>query len=292
MGNCAAIQVGAYVDTCVGKPCSVACPTNPCANPGYVCNNGMCNQSIAPEADCTFLSNVCTPSCIDKASCQQCPSKPGCTYSQCNPECMSGMEFCENGVCKPIMITPPLPTGCNPPCGIGYTCYNKACSKDIPVDLCAGQSCSAKCPYGKCSITGQTCKGGECTVVDDACFGKECSSECPDGTCSITGQTCEGGTCFEPTVLPVYDRYGCNTSIGQTWCASTSRCHFESSDPCRPVVPIIPVEPIVVPPTGGCDGLNRDGNFDYTCLMEGQNSMMLILGIALLGGFVIMSGGK
>jgi len=266
MGNCAGIQVGSYVETCEGKPCSPACPNNPCANPGYVCNNGICNQSVIATADCSLISNMCTASCIDKASCQQCPSKPGCFYTgnQCSPGCFTG-EYCDAGVCKKIVTTVPAPTGCVPACRTGEICYEGLCTKTIIPDPCASKPCSAVCTYGSCP-TGQLCMNGKCTV----------------------------------SVPPEYDEYGCDKAIGQTYCAAQMRCHIESEDPCVPIVPVGGIYPPgvvkpgaqVIAPAGSCDGLNRNGSFDYTCLMEGQNSLMLIIGIALLGGVVLMAGRK
>jgi hypothetical protein len=229
MGNCAAIQVGSYVDTCVGKPCSTACPTNACPSPGDVCVNGNCIGSVTPTADCSLISNKCTMSCIDKASCQECPSKPGCIYTGnlCIPECYTG-EWCDAGVCKKIAIIP-VETGCPLGCAAGEVCYNGICTQTIT---------------------------------------------------PIT------------TVPPEYDVYGCNKDIGETWCAARAQCHIEHTDPCNPIVPVTPDESIIVTPAGECDGLNRNGSFDFSCLMEKQNQMMLILGVALLGGFVLLSSGK
>jgi hypothetical protein len=212
MGNCAAIQVGAYVDTCVGKPCSPACPTNACESPGDVCVNGMCIGSVISSADCSLESNKCTMSCIDKSSCQQCPSKPGCTYTGnlCTPECYTG-EWCDAGTCK--TITPePVVTGCSPPCGTGYVCYNGVCNK----------------------------------------------------------------------TLPEYDVYGCNKDIGETWCAAQGRCHIEYEDPCNPIVP-------------GGNGTYHPPDESTPIAFDSilQNPQMLaILGIALIGGFIMMSSGK
>lgn len=221
MGNCAAIQVGSYVDTCVGKPCSTACPTNACPSPGDVCVNGNCIGSVTPTADCSLISNKCTMSCIDKASCQECPSKPGCIYTGnlCTPECYTG-EWCDAGVCKKI-ATIPVETGCPLGCAAGEVCYNGICTQTITPII---------------------------TVPGD------------------------------------YDTYGCNKAIGETWCAARAQCHIEHTDPCNPIVPVgtpsAPLTPDTTVPGGVFDSLL-------------QNPQMLaILGIALIGGFMIMSSGK
>lgn len=229
MGNCAAIQVGAYVDTCVGKPCSVACPTNACESPGAVCVNGMCIGSIAPGADCSLISNKCTASCIDKASCQECPFKIGCTKTYCDPECYTG-EWCDAGVCRKNTVVP-AETTCPLGCGESETCHQGVCIKNI----------------------------------------------------DVTPPT--------PYVPPVIDTHGCNTAMGQTWCAAQARCHIEYEDPCVPITPVggdgSPTPGVVTP--GETPGGTTPSAVD-TLLQNPQ--LLAILGIALLGGFVIMSGRK
>lgn len=338
MGNCAAIQVGAYVDSCAGKPCSPACPINPCAMPGYICNSGTCNQAIAPGADCSLTSNICTPSCWNVATCEQCQYKPGCecTGKPCSTLCPSGScptgEKCVGGSCASTTTNPCLGKPCSYTCPIGSCdpglqciggscadpCAGKACSPSCPsgscapgltctnylcTDPCAYKSCSTTCPNGTCPA-GQLCTNGTCVtqVIVDQCEGKPCSTGCPYGSCT-TGQSCTGGKCVAP-VAPDYDTYGCNKAIGETYCASRMTCHIESEDPCNPIVPIGSGTTGGGTTGGGttgggtitipfpCDGLNRNGSFDYTCAMEGQNSLMLILGIALLGGFVMLSSRK
>lgn len=259
MGNCATVTVGAYVETCVGKICSEACPNGSCPS-GWACNSGVCNDPVTPGANCSISTNFCTPSCIDKSTCAQCPSKPGCTLAP-------------------------------------------------PVDPCLGKLCSAACPYGVC-FNGQTCTAGVCTggAPVDPCLGKSCSAACPSGSCSA-GQSCVGGTC---TTLDTFDPHGCNTTQGytwcpaklscqkicdnpdldiydcdktkgETWCARTQRCHIEYTDPCNPIIPVgsdtppgdvTPVETLT-DTTGGM-----------------SPSIMALLGIALIGGFVMMSGKK
>lgn len=102
MGNCATVQVGAYVESCVGKPCSSVCPTGSCPNAGWVCNSGVCNAPYVETADCSISTNYCNPSCLDRSTCTQCPSKAGCPTAT-----IGGM------------IDVP---GCTLPCPTGYVC--------------------------------------------------------------------------------------------------------------------------------------------------------------------------
>jgi len=303
MGNCAAIQVGAYVDSCAGKPCSIACPTNPCALPGQVCNSGNCNDSINPNADCSLITNTCTPSCIDKATCQQCPYKPGCaTPGVCSPACYTG-EWCDAGTCKKISQLPnpvPIPTGCNPACGVGYTCYNTSCVKNVPV--------ISSCPTTPCA-GGYTCTNGVCNkdVVTTPIPG--CNTPCSAGYICDTANN----QCVLSTIIDEFDTYGCNKTKGETWCAAKGQCHIEYLNPCNAITPV---------GGGTIDSHGCDSNLGQswcaskarchvdaaeTCdssdigttigdgisgLLGNQNSLMLVLGVALLGGFVIMSSRK
>jgi hypothetical protein len=47
--------------------------------------------------------------------------------------------------------------------------------------------------------------------------------------------------------FPTLDTNGCDTSIGETWCAARQECHIESTDPCLPIEPVTEVPPYIPP---------------------------------------------
>ena len=202
MGNCATVQVGAYVESCAGKPCSSVCPTGSCPN-GWICNSGVCNAPYVETADCSISTNYCTPSCLDKASCVQCPNKDGC---------------------------------------------------------------------------------GETVDV------RGCNQPCPDG--SICNETLH--QCIPITINPNIDIYGCDTSVGSTWCAARNSCHIESTDPCRPIMPVTPPGEPTPPPPGVVTPQPTPAPTETPTddIMGFPPQTLLLLGLALMGGFVMMSSRK
>ena len=89
-----------------------------------------------------------------------------------------------------------------------------------------------------------------------------------------------------PDADPVPDVYGCYPTLShdnQTmWCESAGKC-ISYNENCA-YSPIGTVEP---PVATTCQGFNRNGAFDISCLIEGGNSLFLIIGIALLGGILM-----
>jgi len=46
------------------------------------------------------------------------------------------------------------------------------------------------------------------------------------------------------------DTHGCDMDAGYTWCDETQLCHIESTDPCRPIEPVVVGDnTVVIPPT-------------------------------------------
>jgi len=277
MGNCATVTVGAYVETCVGKPCSAACPNGSCPS-GWACNSGVCNAPITPGADCSISTNYCTPSCIGKSTCAQCPSKSGCQTAPPADPCLGKLcsSTCQYGVCFN-----------------GQTCVGGICTGGIPADPCLGKLCSTTCPSGSCP-SGQSCTNGMCAIPDtfdphgcDITLGY---AWCPS---KISCQkTCEGTD---------IDIYGCDKSKGETWCARTQSCHIESTDPCNPIAPTGVCNPSTQQcAPGWCEtGLCPSGQTCNRGVCTGDAAgiggmspqIWALLGIALLGG-ILISGRK
>lgn len=135
MGNCATVQVGAYVESCVGKPCSSVCPTGSCPNTGWICNGGVCNAPYVETADCSISTNYCTPSCLDKSTCAQCPSKAGCPGADttnvpgCNAPCDPGY-ICNDSLhqCVPSNVNPDIDIhGCDTSVGSTWCAARNSC---------------------------------------------------------------------------------------------------------------------------------------------------------------------
>lgn len=101
------------------------------------------------------------------------------------------------------------------------------------------------------------------------------------------------------SVAPDLDINGCNKTIGETWCAATQKCHQEWVNPCYPIEPVgggtvvyVDTTPAPTPTTGACDGLNRNGSFDVSCMMEPGNQLLLLAAIAVVGGAVYLATRK
>jgi hypothetical protein len=99
------------------------------------------------------------------------------------------------------------------------------------------------------------------------------------------------------SVAPDLDINGCNKTTGETWCARTQKCQKEWENPCNPIEPVGGGTVVYTdttpapstPATGTCDGLNRNGEFDVSCLMDPKNQIMLIAAIAIVGGAIFLA---
>jgi len=116
------------------------------------------------------------------------------------------------------------------------------------------------------------------------------------------------------SVAPDLDINGCNKTTGETWCAKTQKCQQEWITPCNPIEPVgggtVIYQPTIPAPTqtpapstpdsyelpyeirNPCDGLNRNGSFDISCMMEPTNQMLLIAAIAIVGGAIYLATRK
>lgn len=83
------------------------------------------------------------------------------------------------------------------------------------------------------------------------------------------------------SVAPDLDTFGCNKTIGETWCAATQKCQQEWIDPCNPIEPV-GGGTVVYTDTTPTPVTPSNGGWE-----EPQNQMLLIAAIAIVGGCII-----
>lgn len=94
----------------------------------------------------------------------------------CNPVCSGATPICTAGICSPCITD----TACSSAFGAGYTCINSVC---VPLG-CVPDSAAVTCGTNVCG-----------TKVNNCGVNVNCPPGSLDGKCSVAGEMCVGGTC-------------------------------------------------------------------------------------------------
>jgi len=148
------------------------------------------------------------------------------------------------------------------PCGEECDDCSKCPTKPSCQDKCIANPCQPGCDsYSDCKVCPDSpqCKTTPIIVTTDPCETDPCLSICPDALRAAYKCDAEPDSELPPTTTP-------------------------------------PTPPTIIPGVGTegniseCDGFNRDGQFDMSCAMEGDNKYLVLFGgLALIGGIVLLS---
>ncbi len=197
---------------------------------GGVCNNGSC------AAPCVMSEFPC-PTGKKCNAMSYCVDDP-CFGVSCPADSMGNLQACSDGVCQPLCLTQPCPTGlvCR---GSDAACVPDRCEylpKCSATELCIDGACVADPCLGVTCGSNEFCRQGGCVK---SCGGVQCPAgqACRDGSCTATGcaKDCPVDYVCDPDSGDcVHDRCGelqCPTSL--VCDPLTGDC---ISDPCQGVV--------------------------------------------------------
>jgi hypothetical protein len=162
---------------------------------------------------------------------------------------------------------------------LGYDGVSRYIMTDSSVLVSVDESSPIQCPT-ECQ-NGQHCSGASTNyqcVANTSCpvpcpANTHCSGSLTNYACVDNSTTCTNGTTrCKPG----------NANISQ-YCSAGTWVDRSCDNGCNPVTTVCETNT-----TSQCDGMNRDGEFDISCILEDQNKSLLYVGIAAIAALVLL----